>query len=285
MLLPALACGLDQLPELALVRQVHDRGRAAALVAERGHRDPPAVVQAADHVEQRRADAVEEVLAELGRPRHLPDRLVGDGRVLEVDQHERDARVLLGGRVGAAEDEHLVGPRGARRPELLPGDDDLVTVDLALGLQPGQVRAGAGLGEALAVHVLAGDDPRQEVRLLLRRAVHDDRRADQALAHAADDPRHAGPVQLLVEDRDADGVQARRRRTPRGHCGQISLASASSRSHCAYSGALHRAGPPLAAVAAGGDDVVPVGELGQPGRGVPGDPVPRLGAELRDLRA
>ena len=192
--------------------------------------------------------------------------------------------VLLRGRVGAAQDEHLVRPRGPRGPQLLPGDDDLVAVDLALGLQPGQVRAGPGLGEALAVHVLAGDDPGQEVGLLLGRAVHDDRGADQALAHAADDARYARPVQLLVEDRDADGVQALAAELLRPLRADEALLL-QFRFPLRVGRMLHRVGAALAAVAAGGDDVVPVGEIGQAWRGVPGDPVPRLAAELVDLRA
>ncbi len=55
-------------------------------------------------------------------------------------------------------------------------------------LSAGEVGAGVGLGEALAVAVGAVDDPRQEVGLLLVGAPHDDRRADQPLAHAAGDP-------------------------------------------------------------------------------------------------
>ena len=86
--------------------------------------------------------------------------------------------------VGAAEAEHHVRPVRARGPHLLAGDDDLVAVDDAAGLQPGQVGAGVGLGEALAVAVGAVDDPRQEVGLLLVGAVHDDRRPDEPLAHA-----------------------------------------------------------------------------------------------------
>ena len=46
--------------------RLHGRG-AATLVAQRGHGDSPAVVQAADHVEQRDADSVQEVLVELRR--------------------------------------------------------------------------------------------------------------------------------------------------------------------------------------------------------------------------
>ena len=144
--------------------------------------------------------------------------------------------MLLGGRVAAAQREHHVRPRRARGPHLRAGDHDLVAIHLGAGLHAGQVRALVGLGESLAVDVLAGDDPGQEVRPLLGRAVHDDGRADQALAHAAPDPRQAG---RRGTPRSAPRGGRRPwpgRRTPPGHCGQISLASASLRSHSAYAG-------------------------------------------------
>src|SRR5215472_2711072 len=63
--LAVLARGVDKLPELSLEAEVLDGDRAAALVPERGHGDLPAVVQAADDVEQRDPHVVDEVLAEL----------------------------------------------------------------------------------------------------------------------------------------------------------------------------------------------------------------------------
>ena len=99
-------------------------------------------------------------------------------------------------------------------PHLLAGDDDLVAVDDAARLEAGEVGAGVGLGEALAVAVGAVDDARQEVRLLLVGAVHDDRRADEPLAHAAGHAGHAGAGELLVQHRDLDARSARDRRTP-----------------------------------------------------------------------
>ena len=206
--LPALARGLGQLPELPLEAEVGHGGPAAAFVSERGHGHPPAVVQPADDEEQRGPHPVEEVLVELGRAGHLLDRPVLHARAGEVDQHVGKPGVLGHVRVGPAEQEHPVGPPGARGPYLLPGDDELVPLDHAAGLHAGQVRAVAGFGEALAVHVLAGDDPGQEVCLLLRRAVHHDGRPDQPLAHAAGHPGHAGPVELLVQHGAAHRVHA-----------------------------------------------------------------------------
>ena len=52
------------------------------------------------------------------------------------------------------------------------------------GLDAGGVEAGVRLGEAEAALVLAGDQPRHPARLLLRRAVHDDRmRPEQVDVH------------------------------------------------------------------------------------------------------
>ncbi len=111
--LAVLPGGLDQVPELPLEAQVLHGGRAAALVPERGHGHLPAVVEAADHIEQRYPHAVDEVLAELGRAGHLPDRPVLHAGVLEREQHVRQPSVL--GRIGvaAAEREHHGRPRGA----------------------------------------------------------------------------------------------------------------------------------------------------------------------------
>src|SRR6202012_4566464 len=96
----------------------------------------------------------------------------------------------------------------ARGPHLLAGDDDLVALDHAARLHRGQVRTVVRLGEALAVDVLAGDDPGQEVRLLLRGAMRDDGRPGQALAHAPVAPGHARAVEFLVQHGDPDPVEA-----------------------------------------------------------------------------
>ena len=136
------------------------------------------------------------------------------------------------------------------------------------------------LGEALAVDILTRDDPGQEVGLLLWRAVHDDRRTDQPLTHAAHHPRHPGPVQLLVEDRDAYRVEP-----PAAELLRPVRADEPGVSQLAFplgvEGVLGLLGP-------GEQDVVPVapvGQLGKASRGMAGNPVPDFGAEFRDLRA
>ena len=215
---------------------------------------------------------------------HLLDRPVGDAGVREVDQHVGEPRVLLRAQVGPAQQEHPVGAGRARRPDLLAGDDDLVAADDALGLHGGQVGAVVGLGEALAVHVLAGDDPGQEVRPLLGRAVHDDGRADQGLAHAAAHPRHARPVELLVEHGESHRVQALPAELFRPLRADQPLGLQLGRP-LRVGGVGHGPGELAAAPAAGRHDHVPVEEAGEPGRRLGGDPVPQLRAELRDLRA
>ena len=54
-----------------------------------------------------------------------------------------------------------------------------VAVALGPGREPGEVGAGVGLGEQLAPHLFAADDPREEARLLLVGAVPQEHRADQ----------------------------------------------------------------------------------------------------------
>ena len=260
-------------------------GRAtAALVAKGRHGDPPAVVKAADHVEQRRADTVEKVLAESLRAGHLLDRPVLDAGVMEVDQNVGQPCVRSGFRIGAAQHEHPIGAGGARGPDFLAGDDDLVAVNDATGLDRGQVRAVIRLGKALAVNVVSGDDPREEVRLLLGRAVHDDGRPDQSLAHPAADSRHARTAELLVEYGQADGIHVlpaavlrplRANEPPGSELGfPLSVG-----------GVVQRRDHSGAAPGAAGGGHIPVEHPGQRFRRLGSDPVPQLGAELRDLRA
>ena len=165
------------------------------------------------------------------------------------------------GRCGTATNI-MLAPGRARRPHLLPGDHDLVAVDHAPGLHRGQVGAVVRLGEPLAVAVLAGDDARQEARLLLGGAVHDDGRADQGLAHAAVHPRYPRPVELLVEHREVHRVHALAAvlfRPVRADQPPGRPAWPSTRRTRGAPGA----GQPRAAVAAGRHHRVPVGELDQ----------------------
>ncbi len=61
-----------------------------------------------------------------------------------------DAAVLRHVGVGAGEQQAPVAVVRARRPHLLAVDDPLVAVAVGAGAQPGEVGAGAGLGEQLA---------------------------------------------------------------------------------------------------------------------------------------
>ena len=89
----------------------------------------------------------------------------------------------------------------ATGPDLLAVDDPLVAVLHGLGLQAGEVGAGAGLAEELAPRLLAVGDLGQEALLLLVGAVGDDRRGGQ---HRAEAPRRAERPGLA--DLGADGV-------------------------------------------------------------------------------
>src|SRR6202008_3037603 len=97
------------------------------------------------------------------------DRPHRDAGRLYVDQEERDAFLLLRARVRAREAEDPVGVLRAGRPGLLSVDDVVVALALRAGLERGEIRARARLGEALAPPVVDVADARQ-VAVLLRLA-------------------------------------------------------------------------------------------------------------------
>ena len=140
----------------------------------------------------------EEGLAERAFAADQLDRPRLDAGRRHVDQHERDALVLLGRRVGAHQAEAPVGLVGVAGPDLLAVDQPVVALVLAPGLQRREVGAGARLGIALAPADLALDDLRQVLGLLLlvgelqqHRAQHPDAERDQrrAVARRAPAPR------------------------------------------------------------------------------------------------
>ena len=135
-----------------------------------------------------------------------PDHLVGGhAHVLEVDLVEAvvaghvdqgphldagrphvghevgDAAMLGRVRVGAGEHVDPVGVVGARGPDLLPVDDEVVPVADGAGLQRGQVGSRSRLAVALGPGHLGGRDGGQELALLVLAAVQ-----HQAGAHHAD---------------------------------------------------------------------------------------------------
>ena len=99
---------------------------------------------------------LEEHLVEAGVARHLHQRAHGDAGRLHVDQEVRDAAVLRRLGIGAHEAEHPVGVLRARRPDLLPVDDELVAVELGARPERRQVGARARLGVALTPDLLGG---------------------------------------------------------------------------------------------------------------------------------
>ncbi len=84
--------------------------------------------------------------------------------------------------VGASDDHAVVGHVSERGPDLLAVDHPGVTVALGLGLQAGDVGAGAGLGEHLAPDFLAGDVVGEVGGLLLVGAVLGEHREAHAVA-------------------------------------------------------------------------------------------------------
>ena len=153
-----------------------------ALVHEHRGGELPAGVQFADLPVLRDADVGEEHLVEVRPAVDLVDRADLDAGRLHVHDEHRQAGVLHLVGVGAGDDDAVVGDVGEGGPHLLTVEHPLVTVELGLGLQAGDVGAGARLGEHLTPHRAAGDVVGEELALLLRRAVLVEHRQAHAVA-------------------------------------------------------------------------------------------------------
>ena len=204
----ALARGVDELAQRELDRDLQAEGQRGALVHERGDGHRPAVALPADDVLVRDPGVLHEELVELGLAGDLAQRAHLDGVLLHV--HEEVAEPLVLGRVGVgARHEHApLGVVGQRRPHLLPGDEPVVAVAHRARLDRGEVRARAGLGEALAPDLLGREDRLQVAALLLVAAVGDDRRAAHGQAQDVGGARRLGADELLVVDRLLDQRRA-----------------------------------------------------------------------------
>ena len=121
-------------------------------------------------------------------------------------------------RVGAGDEHAPLGVLGARRPDLLAGDDPVVAVADGAGLERGEVRAGLRLGEALTPDLLAGEDRLQEPLLLLVGPPRHERRAGQQEAERVGRQRRAGRARSSSK-KIADSVTpASRPPYSRGQC-------------------------------------------------------------------
>ncbi len=98
--------------------------------------------------------------------------------------------------IGAGDDHAVIALVGQGGPHLLAVDDPFVTVEFGLGLQAGDVGSGAGLGEHLAPHRLAGDVVGEESLLLLVGAVLGEHRH----AHAVGDDELAVGHRVVALD-------------------------------------------------------------------------------------
>ncbi len=207
---PALAGQREQPVELGAEADGVGRRGDAALEAEQRHRDPPAVVHLADDLVRRRPGVGEEDLVEQRVAGHVADRPDLDARLVHRHQQEGDARCL-----GASKSVRASRKMwSARWPAdvqvfwpLITHSSPSSTAEVRM---PGEVGTGVRLGVALAPALLAGQDPRQVVRLLLLGA-----QVDQGVAEHADAERvvlaalrRAGEGELLGQHHLLDQRQA-----------------------------------------------------------------------------
>ena len=194
--------------ELLLEASVARGRRRSTLESERRHRDLPAVVEPADDVVLRASRVREEHLVELGRAVGLHDRPDLDAVLLHRHEQVADACVLRHLRVGARQQEDVVGVLRLRGPDLLAVDHPLVAVEVGTCLQPGEVGTGIGFAEALAPRDLSGQDLREELLLLLLAPPLQDRRTDERVAEEVSPQGRARTSELLVEHDVLHGRQA-----------------------------------------------------------------------------
>src|SRR5262249_33356875 len=174
---------------------------AAALEAERRLRDLPALPEPADEIAFLGAGVRHEDLVELRVAGDLLERPHLDAGLTHVEEQARDAFVLRHAGIGAREQDAPVRDVPAAGPDLLAVDDEVVALVLGTSAQARQVRAGVRLRVELAPHLLGREDLLEVALLLLRRAVHDDRRPDEADAEAMDGRRRVRARHLVCGDR------------------------------------------------------------------------------------
>ena len=183
----------------------HQPVDAAALVLELAHRLLEGVALDADEVDAGHADVGEEHLAEVAVRRHVGDRADLDARRGHRHDDLADAGVRRPLRRRAADAVAVVGDGRERRPDLLAVDDPVVAVAAGRRLQRRQVAAGLGLRHPDAPRRVAGEDPGQELGLLVVAAVGDQRRAHLAVGEPHRGDRRTGRDQLLGDDQAIDG--------------------------------------------------------------------------------
>jgi hypothetical protein len=105
---------------------------------------------------------------------------------------------------GPGHEEPEVGVVRAAGPDLLAGDGPAPVDWCRPGGEPGEVGAGAGLGEELAPDLVAPEDGGEEALLLLERSVPPEHRSDELEADDIELPRQPRPGHLLGEDRLLD---------------------------------------------------------------------------------
>ena len=191
--------------------QKHDERSYGRMLIATAH--PP--FDLAEHAVGRDDDVVEEHLGELVHAVDHLERCDRDPGRVHVDEERGDAPMARFGWSGAREQHAAVGVLREARPDLLPVDHPRrrgarVAVGIGAAAQRREVAAGAGLGEALAPQLGAGQQPRHDVGGELRRRVVDERRREDL-----DEREQPGIGQVARRDLRAElGAQHRRATEP-----------------------------------------------------------------------
>ncbi|MGC0398060.1 hypothetical protein RKD27_000704 [Streptomyces sp. SAI-126] len=181
------------------------------LEGEGGGGDLPALARPPDPQCVRDPYAAEEDLVEGGAAAHLPDGAHLHSGGVHRDQEGGDAGLFHDVRVGAGEQEPVVGELGSRGPHLLAVDHPHVAVATGAGAQGREVGSRAGFAEELAGEPVGAQERAGVLLALLVRSEQGDGHPDQAHGDADQlgGRRHLERGLLLGEERRMRGGQAR----------------------------------------------------------------------------
>jgi len=142
----------DQRQQVKVRRQAElaEFGHGFAFVLQQALGQVPAAVQRANQLAFRDFDCIEEHLAERRFAADQINRRNAHPGAFHVEHDQADARVLAGGGIGADQRIHPVRLVSVRGPDFAAINYKMIASIPGGGFQARQVRAGIGLGEALA---------------------------------------------------------------------------------------------------------------------------------------
>ena len=159
----------------------------------------PACVDFANHLTLLNPHIIQKTFAEWRVTGDQLDGFGADARRSHVKQHQSDAQLLLGIRIGTHQTEHPVSLVGIGGPDFLAVDDEMIALVHCTSLQAGQVRTRTRLAVALTPANFATHNRRQMLAFKLFRAKFENRRTNHPHTKAGQRGPCTDARQLLTQ--------------------------------------------------------------------------------------